>query len=186
VKPGALRRARGRSGRRLRPAAPRRGLACVDARCADCMYSENGATTPAAWLCSQRARPAAGGARDGAACGKLWLAHGAGHVRGPFGSLADNPGESHEWAALKAKTPACWAGAQGTTRQPTGRSEHTHDSETQASLHNESRWRPGGRLLRAAPVPPGSHRGAAWLILPVVICLSQRLSHACLSMSCSY
>ena len=27
-------------------------------------------------------------------------------------------------------------------------------------------------------------RIATWLILPVVICLSQRLSHACLSMNC--
>ena len=32
--------------------------------------------------------------------------------------------------------------------------------------------------LRAGP------HGATWLILPVVICLSQRLSHACLSMNC--
>lgn len=30
----------------------------------------------------------------------------------------------------------------------------------------------------------GRHRGrATWLILPVVICLSQRLSHACASMN---
>ena len=29
-------------------------------------------------------------------------------------------------------------------------------------------------------------RVATWLILPVVICLSQRLSHACLSISCLY
>ena len=28
---------------------------------------------------------------------------------------------------------------------------------------------------------PDRHRRATWLILPVVICLSQRLSHACLS-----
>jgi hypothetical protein len=34
---------------------------------------------------------------------------------------------------------------------------------------------------------PGSQaRAATWLILPVVICLSQRLSHACLSISCLY
>ena len=35
----------------------------------------------------------------------------------------------------------------------------------------------GGRVLR------GSREGRIWLILPVVICLSQRLSHACLSIS---
>ena len=29
----------------------------------------------------------------------------------------------------------------------------------------------------------GVHSGRTWLILPVVICLSQRLSHACLSIS---
>ena len=28
-----------------------------------------------------------------------------------------------------------------------------------------------------------SHRNATWLILPVVICLSQRLSHVCVSMN---
>ncbi|KAK4360131.1 hypothetical protein RND71_019083 [Anisodus tanguticus] len=37
----------------------------------------------------------------------------------------------------------------------------------------------GGRA-RAAPT---SARDATWLILPVVICLSQRLSHACVSMN---
>jgi hypothetical protein len=31
-----------------------------------------------------------------------------------------------------------------------------------------------------------THEGATWLILPVVICLSQRLSHACLSINCLY
>ncbi len=36
-----------------------------------------------------------------------------------------------------------------------------------------TRWHPGRR----------AHAIATWLILPVVICLSQRLSHACLSIS---
>ncbi|CAL8989306.1 unnamed protein product [Prunus brigantina] len=36
---------------------------------------------------------------------------------------------------------------------------------------------PQGRLSRTEPT---SERNATWLILPVVICLSQRLSHACL------
>src|SRR5271154_1110468 len=31
--------------------------------------------------------------------------------------------------------------------------------------------------------PPGHESVVTWLILPVVICLSQRLSHACLSIS---
>ena len=47
-------------------------------------------------------------------------------------------------------------------------------------------------LVRALPCPrasqglraaPASTRNATWLILPVVICLSQRLSHACVSMN---
>ena len=39
---------------------------------------------------------------------------------------------------------------------------------------------PAARSLSAWPVPV---RIVTWLILPVVICLSQRLSHACLSIS---
>ena len=39
---------------------------------------------------------------------------------------------------------------------------------------------PGAGRARATPA---SMRNATWLILPVVICLSQRLSHACVSMN---
>ena len=50
---------------------------------------------------------------------------------------------------------------------------------------------PGGCRSRIfyirGPVSPGLPPGEAfWLILPVVICLSQRLSHACLSISNLY
>lgn len=38
---------------------------------------------------------------------------------------------------------------------------------------------PRGTVMRA----PASGRNVTWLILPVVICLSQRLSHACVSMN---
>ena len=41
------------------------------------------------------------------------------------------------------------------------------------------------RPRRVVPSPGGVDR-AIWLILPVVICLSQRLSHACLSISNLY
>lgn len=41
-------------------------------------------------------------------------------------------------------------------------------------------WR--GLTAGASPKGPG-HKIVTWLILPVVICLSQRLSHACLSIS---
>ena len=56
----------------------------------------------------------------------------------------------------------------------------------------------GGRLVRSVGGAAGScgvarlrvcvvrAQQATWLILPVVICLSQRLSHACLSISDLY
>jgi hypothetical protein len=39
---------------------------------------------------------------------------------------------------------------------------------------------------RVAPATGPKHKAVTWLILPVVICLSQRLSHACLSINCLY
>jgi hypothetical protein len=63
------------------------------------------------------------------------------------------------------------------------------------SSEREAGRRPGPSdpFLVANPGPLGGHpagaqrpagpRIATWLILPVVICLSQRLSHACLSIS---
>ena len=50
---------------------------------------------------------------------------------------------------------------------------------------------PGEAWVRRAPlgagVPsPQAGKVVIWLILPVVICLSQRLSHACLSVSTLY
>ena len=42
---------------------------------------------------------------------------------------------------------------------------------------------PGSSALRAVPKHALSGEVHTWLILPVVICLSQRLSHACLSIS---
>ncbi|CAL8988974.1 unnamed protein product [Prunus brigantina] len=39
---------------------------------------------------------------------------------------------------------------------------------------------PQGHLSRTEPM---SERNATWLILPVVICLSQRLSHACYNLN---
>ena len=41
-------------------------------------------------------------------------------------------------------------------------------------------------LLVSSAVPWLVMVVVTWLILPVVICLSQRLSHACLSMNASY
>ncbi len=51
-------------------------------------------------------------------------------------------------------------------------------------------WYHHPAALRAASRPrcgvAGCPQGVTWLILPVVICLSQRLSHACLSISTLY
>ena len=60
----------------------------------------------------------------------------------------------------------------------------SHFGATEASCNPVVRPRPpdGRRLFvrRQAPFA----KAATWLILPVVICLSQRLSHACLSINC--
>ena len=69
------------------------------------------------------------------------------------------------------------------------RSDDTDRCETHARTHcapNSRRHHPTHSNIEC---PPASRRRAAlssavtWLILPVVICLSQRLSHACLSIS---
>ena len=51
----------------------------------------------------------------------------------------------------------------------------------------DDRGSSGGARCKAAPSffhGRRSRKAATWLILPVVICLSQRLSHACLSINC--
>ena len=45
---------------------------------------------------------------------------------------------------------------------------------------------PGGPFDGPGSVPGRQNTVVTWLILPVVICLSQRLSHACLSISNLY
>ena len=62
------------------------------------------------------------------------------------------------------------------------RSSKLHASSLDANDRRTRLGRPRpreGRVMRA----PVSGRNATWLILPVVICLSQRLSHACVSMN---
>ena len=54
-----------------------------------------------------------------------------------------------------------------------------------AALDFSHGWRPAACCLPSGGRRRGCARKAAtWLILPVVICLSQRLSHACLSINC--
>lgn len=59
-------------------------------------------------------------------------------------------------------------GARGTGRRP---------------LPSRSIGREEGRRGSGRARPCENSRNATWLILPVVICLSQRLSHACVSMN---
>ena len=49
-------------------------------------------------------------------------------------------------------------------------------------------WRGTQGPVRVAPhgAARSARKAVTWLILPVVICLSQRLSHACLSINCLY
>jgi hypothetical protein len=61
---------------------------------------------------------------------------------------------------------------QQRSRDPPGRGLRPPVSELPYPVHGVPPW------LRAAAL-----RIVTWLILPVVICLSQRLSHACLSIS---
>ena len=60
--------------------------------------------------------------------------------------------------------------------------------ETCTVTSRESRRSWGLWFIGKDPLPrqtgSGSTWEATWLILPVVICLSQRLSHACLSINC--
>ena len=52
-------------------------------------------------------------------------------------------------------------------------------------LHTRpARWGAPAPTQRDRSARAEQSRAATWLILPVVICLSQRLSHACLSINC--
>lgn len=55
-----------------------------------------------------------------------------------------------------------------------------HDSQLRTQVHQG--WA-GSQLQLCVHA---RIKAATWLILPVVICLSQRLSHACLSINCLY
>ena len=59
-------------------------------------------------------------------------------------------------------------------------------SSSQETVAGARTGRTNGRARRALRKKQraGGPHGATWLILPVVICLSQRLSHACLSINC--
>ena len=117
-----------------------------------------------------------------------------------FGSLVGNPGETHEWATVKASVPGHGRGGGGPPPRTPGATQgrgcasvqprllFPYQIETRGAREGAARRRcVGSALLRQRSAPRGSVlRAATWLILPVVICLSQRLSHACLSISCLY
>ena len=64
---------------------------------------------------------------------------------------------------------------KGTTREP------SYGSAFVGFRRRGDRRGPDRRPTWPRPTPPVRRHVATWLILPVVICLSQRLSHACLS-----
>ena len=107
----------------------------------------------------------------------------------PFLPQPARPGEGHHSTAC---APSCWTplAARTVRRFPSCLLDisDTENSADSGSLH------PGTSGLKRHVRPPGPLRGfprgvrrrqrnATWLILPVVICLSQRLSHACVSMN---
>lgn len=100
--------------------------------------------------------------RDGVACGRPSLGEAV------SGSLV-HPGNRSDGLLRKL----CG-------RRPSGRASHRHDNCTTQRLRTvEARQ-------GSASAGTGRVKAVTWLILPVVICLSQRLSHACLSINCLY
>ena len=89
---------------------------------------------------------------------------------GPRERISEAPGKRRFPALLLSRAP-----------QPVGPSHgNAHSRETRsggASRRDSSFMAP---LMQIS----GRQSAATWLILPVVICLSQRLSHACLSINC--
>lgn len=105
--------------------------------------------------------------------------------------------------AVSESLGACWKNSQRgfEEREPSGArrlwacaSGRSLSNRADLSVETSSCVRLGGAGLRSRPAPRLPPRGGAgcvgkaatWLILPVVICLSQRLSHACLSINCLY
>jgi hypothetical protein len=100
--------------------------------------------------------------RDGMACGKPSLARGSFRIVG-------HPGESVRGATQETDG----IGAFGCLSQG-------HD------ICTTQRLRASWGLLGSPLAGTRQVKAVTWLILPVVICLSQRLSHACLSINCLY
>ena len=66
------------------------------------------------------------------------------------------------------------------------KAEPDHDMPLRVKSEPASSWRTSSVANGNEPCPPclgTTTKVVTWLILPVVICLSQRLSHACLSIS---
>ena len=170
------------SARRLRPAAREEGrlVRMRDAQTYEHTAQGDDPGCQARW----QQRPAVGGSRDGAVCGKPVSAPPCGGGEpGPFGSLAGNPGETHEWATVKASDPGIGRVGGGPSARAPGATQHTASAEL---FPHQIKTRSPGRAVHASRQRGAVLRAATWLILPVVICLSQRLSHACLSISCLY
>ena len=152
--------------------------ACVRTRCASVTGSESARTC---WACGLLLRREARLAR---------LAQRA-HLR-------EAPGRfDREVGLLSGVSPDRWCGRDECTAGPRG--ERLRGGRRKAlgcfacpvfnSRHSVRACRASAREFSggfgSGDLGPAT-RAATWLILPVVICLSQRLSHACLSINCLY
>ena len=108
--------------------------------------------------------------------------HSPGWVHTPMGSAADRPLGNSAGATGWPRAPDAWALSALMSRAP-GRAVRRSDLTTTPPPPVSTG---GGRPRGALRGPSAGFRIVTWLILPVVICLSQRLSHACLSISNLY
>ena len=76
----------------------------------------------------------------------------------------------------------CWY--SGTSREASVRSAGQKRSKSADPIRLSLRARMLTGVGFRDEAKARSMKAATWLILPVVICLSQRLSHACLSINC--
>ena len=117
-------------------------------------------------------------------------------TRGPYAAARQRPrGRSDGVTCVRTGSEGLqWGQLDGRRRSPgtLGRSTRLGERSFAPSGFTYIHSAPSGARGPGAVVPSGGRRPGAhqvlgiWLILPVVICLSQRLSHACLSISNLY
>ena len=151
------------------------GDACINTRCANVLPNEcwNGAIR----LLLHRSAVCAC-QRHGVVDGKRSALDGGLPSETPAPSGRTISGATWKWRARKLavhRSPGMH-GAKRSLIEPNGK-------------HSGARAAQEPIVPRSPPLSCGRRSGlkaVTWLILPVVICLSQRLSHACLSINCLY